>query len=254
MIVDNKLLLNTVIKNVEEWKAILEAINVIVENAMFICNSDSITFRGLDPSHVALLDITFPKESFVKFECKTSFFGVRIEDLKNIINTALNTDIVEFQILHHNMMKIIISGSVKAEFNIRLIERTEVNTPIPKIDYSSRISLDPKIFNRILLEVTPISDVLTIHSMDDKLQFIGNGDTGNVRIDLDIDSAGVRMIKTDSDTSSTYSLEYITKIMHTVGKASTQINFEYATKNPMHMQFNMPSNTVVEYYLAPTNE
>ncbi len=52
------------IKNVGEWKAIVNAIGAIVEDAMFICNSDGITFRGMDASHVSLLDITFPKSSF----------------------------------------------------------------------------------------------------------------------------------------------------------------------------------------------
>ena len=56
--------LNCQIKNVEEWKATVDAISVIVEDAMFIVNHDGISFRGTDPSHIALLDITFPKSSF----------------------------------------------------------------------------------------------------------------------------------------------------------------------------------------------
>jgi proliferating cell nuclear antigen len=251
MITDSKLFLDIAIKNVEEWKAILQAINEVVENAMFICNIDGITFRGIDPSHIALLDITFPKESFYRFDCKTSFFGVRIEDLKNIVNTALNSDTIEFQISDHNMMKIIIKGTIRIEFNIKLLERTEVNIPIPKIDYSSRAKLDPKIFQRILLEINPISDAVTINSKNNQIQFLGKGDTGNVLIDLDENSSGIQMIRTDEAISSTYDLVHMTKIMNTVGKESTEIIFEYANKNPMHMKFEMPSNTIVEYYLAP---
>jgi len=71
------MLLNAKIKNVEEWKAILNAIGGLVDEAMFICNDDGITFRGLDPAHVALLDITFPKSSFESLESKTSFFWIK---------------------------------------------------------------------------------------------------------------------------------------------------------------------------------
>ena len=46
--------LNCQIKNVEEWKATIDAISVIVEDAMFIVNHDGISFRGTDPSHIAL--------------------------------------------------------------------------------------------------------------------------------------------------------------------------------------------------------
>ena len=37
--------LNCQIKNVEEWKATVDAISVIVEDAMFIVNHDGISFR-----------------------------------------------------------------------------------------------------------------------------------------------------------------------------------------------------------------
>ena len=72
------------IKNVEEWKAVLDAISTITEDAMFIVNTNGISFRGIDSSHVALLDITFPKSSFEKFEGQTSFFGLKVDDFKTI--------------------------------------------------------------------------------------------------------------------------------------------------------------------------
>jgi len=49
------MLLHAKIKNVSEWKAILSAIQDIVDDAMFICNDEGITFRGMDPAHVALM-------------------------------------------------------------------------------------------------------------------------------------------------------------------------------------------------------
>ena len=66
-----QLILKAKIKNVGEWKAVLSAIDEIVEEAMFICNTDGITFRGMDPTHVSLLDITFPKSSFEVLECSS---------------------------------------------------------------------------------------------------------------------------------------------------------------------------------------
>ena len=41
------MLLKAIIKNISEWKSIINAISNISEEAMFICNSDGITFRGL---------------------------------------------------------------------------------------------------------------------------------------------------------------------------------------------------------------
>jgi len=120
---------------VGEWKAILNAIGDIVEEAMFIVNTDGITFRGMDPAHVAVIDVTFPKSSFDHLESQTSFFGIRIDDFQTIFNTAANTDTVELNIEDENLMKISVSGSLNMEYNLHLIKKQEVNTPIPKTDY-----------------------------------------------------------------------------------------------------------------------
>jgi len=91
------ILLKAVITNIDEWKAILTAISDVVEDAIFICTDDGITFRGIDSSQMALLDITFPRSSFKKLTSNTSFFGLKIKDFSKIMNFASSNDIVEFQ-------------------------------------------------------------------------------------------------------------------------------------------------------------
>jgi len=61
------LLFSATIKNISEWKAVSNAISELVEDAIFIVNNEKLTFRGMDKSNMALLDITFPKKSFIKF-------------------------------------------------------------------------------------------------------------------------------------------------------------------------------------------
>ena len=237
-----------------EWKAVLNAIGDIVEDAMFIINSDGITFRGMDPSHIALLDVTFPTSSFDELESKTSFFGLKIEDFKSVMNAASNNDLVELQILDSSMMKVSISGSLKMEYNMRLIEKSEVNTPIPKIDYKSKISLDPNTLGRILSNLQLISEYVTIMYQTDKVQFSGKSEKGDAKIDLEKGNPELDAISISEDTSAAYSLEYMYQIIRSIGKASKTVNMEYASKNPIHMLFEMPSMTRVEYYLAPRTE
>ena len=39
----------------DDLKAIISAISTLVEEATFVATAEGITFRGMDPSHVALL-------------------------------------------------------------------------------------------------------------------------------------------------------------------------------------------------------
>jgi len=239
---------------VGEWKAILDAIADLVDDAMFICNDDGITFRGMDPARVSLLDVTFPKFSFKKLESKTSFFSIRVEDFQKIMNAANTNDVVELQIENMSAMKVLINGAMKMEFNIRLLQRTEVNTPIPKISYKSKISIDPSALGRILTNLNKISGYVRITCFPNKVEFTGKGDLGDAKIDIEKGNPDLHEILSSENTSGIYSLEYMAKIIRSIGKASKKVNIEYANHNPLRLQFEMPSKTKVEYYLAPRSD
>ncbi|HXQ91707.1 MAG TPA: hypothetical protein VN739_01780, partial [Nitrososphaerales archaeon] len=52
-----------------QWKAVTSAIQTLVEEATFDVTADGITFRAMDPSHVALIDLFWPSADFQKFSC-----------------------------------------------------------------------------------------------------------------------------------------------------------------------------------------
>lgn len=242
------------IKNVGEWKAVLNAIGDIVEEAMFIVNNDGITFRGMDPSHVALLDVTFPKSSFDELDSKTSFFGLRVEDFKTVMNTASNEDTVELQITNPNSLHVSIKGLLPMEYNIRLLEKREVNTPIPKVEYKAKLSLEPDTLSRILTNIEKMSQYVTINCNSNQVEFLGKGEVGDAKINLVKGNSELKEIMSSEDSSAAYSLEYMAKIIRDIGRASKTVNMEYANQHPIHILFEMPSMARVEYYLAPRVE
>jgi len=248
------LLLNVKFANILEWKSILQAINEIAEEVMFICNQEGITFRGLDSSHVSLLEITFPRSSFISFNCTSTFFGISVSDFKTMINSASNNDQIELLIDTPNKMRIFINGNLQMKYDLNLIEKSSINTPNPKINASSKISLSPDILIKIMSNIERVSENVKISSVDQKIQFSGSGIIGNATVDLEGNNADVSLLEITRDTSSIYSLEYMAKIIKNIGKASKNVNMQYGDKTPMHMLFEMPSSTKVEYYLAPRIE
>lgn len=248
------MLLNVKFANILEWKSILQAINEIAEEVMFICNQEGITFRGLDSSHVSLLEITFPRSSFISFNCTSTFFGISVSDFKTMINSASNNDQIELLIDTPNKMRIFINGNLQMKYDLNLIEKSSINTPNPKINASSKISLSPDILIKIMSNIERVSENVKISSVDQKIQFSGSGIIGNATVDLEGNNADVSLLEITRDTSSIYSLEYMAKIIKNIGKASKNVNMQYGDKTPMHMLFEMPSSTKVDYYLAPRIE
>ncbi len=248
------MLLEARFTNIGEWKAILQAVGDITDEAMFICSQDGITFRGLDSGHVSLLNITFPKSSFEFFDCHATFFGINMSDFKNILSSAGNDDLVELVIDSPHKMKISIKGKLQMKYELKLIERSEVNTPMPKINATSKISISPDILAKIMSNIERVSENITISSVPEKIQFLGSGITGTAQVDIEKDNSELSLLEVTQKSSSVYSLEYMAKIIRNIGKASNNVNMEYGTQSPLYMLFEMPSMTKVEYYLAPRIE
>ena len=247
-------MLDAKISNVSEWKAIVSGIGSIVEEAMFIISKDGISFRGMDPAHVSLLDVTFPKESFTFFESKDTFFAINIIDFRAILNSCSNDDTLEFSISGAHKMKIISRGTMHMEFNLKLLDRTQSNTPIPKIKSTVLAVITPAVFAQVITNLNILSEYISIKSKHNKILFKAISDSGDGTITLNKDSDELVKLEVTEDAETTYSLEYLSKIIRDIGKASESISLEYSNLNPMHMTFAMPSKINIEYYLAPRVE
>ena len=99
------MVLSAQISGSDDLKAIISAISTVVEEATFVANSEGITFRGMDPSHVALIDISWPNSAFEKYECDSDLkFGVRIDEISKLIKRADKKDTIQISISDDNML------------------------------------------------------------------------------------------------------------------------------------------------------
>ena len=139
----------------DEWKAIISAISTLVEEATFEATVEGISFRGMDPSHVALKDISWPNSAFEKYQCDGDIkFGVRIDEFSKLIKRAEKKDSIEINISEDNMLHVSIGKNKK--YKMRLIECSAAETPLPKIPYDSKIGLSSSMFDKILGDLSLI--------------------------------------------------------------------------------------------------
>lgn len=93
----------TITKTSEIWKSISSAIMTIIDEALFDAGPQGITFRSMDPSHIALIDINWPSSAFEKYHCDSTIkFGVRIDEFSKIIKRANANDSIEIGVVLDN--------------------------------------------------------------------------------------------------------------------------------------------------------
>lgn len=237
----------------DEWKAIISAISTLVEEATFESTGEGITFRGMDPSHVALIDIAWPNSAFEKYECDSDVkFGVRIDEFSKLIKRADKKDSIEISISEDNLLLVTIGKNKK--YKMRLIESSATDTPLPKISYNTKIGVTSTEFDKILGDVQVVSEYLSINATSTNAEFSGRGDSGEVIITLEKGMPEMPEINVKEPSTATYSLEYLNSIVKAVGAVAGTVICEYSTKMPLRLEFKVANVGRIHFYLAPRVE
>jgi proliferating cell nuclear antigen len=238
-------------KSPDQWKTITSAISTLVDEATFEATAEGISFRGMDPSHVALIDIFWPNSAFDSYRCDSELkFGVRISEFSKLIKRTDKKDELEISI-SEDMLKIRTIGSYKREYKMRLIESSSASTPLPKISFNSKLVLSLSSFDKILSDIEVVSEYIEISSYSDKIEFLGKSDTGEANVIMEPNSEGLEEIEVKEDSKATYSLDYLLKIVKSVSSVGVSSAIEYSTKMPIRLEFRITNIGRIHFYLAP---
>ena len=237
----------------DEWKAVISAVSTLVEEATFEATVEGITFRGMDPSHVALIDISWPNSAFEKYNCDSDIkFGVRVDEFSKVIKRAEKNESIEISISDDNMLQILIGKNKK--WSMRLIEGSASDTPLPKISYDSKIGLSSSTFDKILGDIDVVSDYLSIKTATNNAEFSGKGDSGEAVINFEKGMEGLEEITINQECTGTYSLEYLNPIVKAMGSTSDSIICEFSSGKPLRIEFKVSNIGRIHFYLAPRVE
>ena len=236
-----------------EWKAVAAAVKTLVEEATFEATNEGLTFRAMDPSHVALVDLLMPNSSFEKYEVDKPFkFSLRVEDLVKLVGRSDGKDSVEMSSTDEDMIMVRFTNGYKREFSIHLIESTGGAAPLPKLEFDTKATLTKSIFEKVLSDISVVSDQVTIQATKEKLTFSGKSDVGKADVGLGKGDADVLDMQVGAESKATYSIDYLIGILKALGSVADTVMMEFSTKKPMRLEMKLnDQGAKVTYFLAP---
>jgi len=239
-------------KSPEEWKAITSAISTLVDEATFDAAAEGISFRGMDPSHIALIDIFWPTDAFEAYECDSALkFGIRVDEFSKLVKRADKKDAIEISLGDDSMLHMKMSNGYKRQYKTRLIESSASSTPLPKLNFNSKVVLTATAFDKILSDIQVVSEYISIESKSDGIAFSGRGDSGEADVILEAGNEGLEELQVKEESKATYSLDYLSKITKSVVSMGGSVIAEYSTKMPLRLEFKIANVGRIHFYLAP---
>jgi proliferating cell nuclear antigen len=236
-----------------EWKAVAAAVKTLVEEATFDATGEGLTFRAMDPSHVALVDLSWPVTAWEKYECdKPTKFSLRVEDLVKLIGRSDSKDSVEISATEEDAIAVKFSNGYKREFTIHLIESTSGSAPLPKLEFDTKATLTKAILEKVLGDISVVSDQVTVQTSKEKMTFSGKSDVGKAEISLVKNDADVLDLHVEAESKATYSIDYILGILKALGGVTDTVQVEFSAKKPIRLQMKLNDQGArIDYYLAP---
>ncbi|MXX20497.1 MAG: proliferating cell nuclear antigen (pcna) [Cenarchaeum sp. SB0665_bin_23] len=236
-----------------DLKAVVGAIATLVEEATFEATTEGISFKGMDPSHIALIDVYWPNSAFASYICDSEVrFGVRIDEMAKLIRRASKNDDITITLTEDNSLQLSMGSSKR--FKMRLVESSASEAPLPKLTFDAKIKMPPPTLDKVLGDVSVVTDYVTIQIDNDTAVFSGKGDSGEASIDVPQDEEASVTISAEQQSEGTYSLEYLTPVVKAVSGASSFITCEFSNKKPLRVGFDISNVGHIHFYMAPRTE
>jgi|SRR5579875_17740 len=251
-----------------EWRTVVSTLQSLVDDASFDVSPEGISLRAMDPSHVAMIDLYWPKSAFEQFECDSSDrFTVRVEEFAKLIKRSEPKDGIEISRCDNDSILLKIGNEFyKREFELHLLESDSKSSPLPKLTFDTSIVMSHSLFVQAVNDISVVSNHLTMRISNEMVQFSGKGDIGKAQATFDSKSRkgaeGIYELRTKfmgtepGWSSATYNIEYLLKMIKSVGASSSEtIKIEYSSKMPLRMELGLGEATSkgarIHFFLAP---
>ena len=206
---NNVLTIKTV--QIAPFRTLMTALKDILLETNISFQPDGIRIINMDKSHTILVHLYLAASNFEFYECKKEkiIIGVNMFHLFKLINSIDNDDTLTIYIENNDYYDGIVShlalkfenGDIKQckTQKLKLIEPEQDELEVPDVKFSSIINLPSADFQKIIRDLSCISDKLEIKSVGNELIFKCQGQFASAEIHrAEVDESMKFILKQDS--------------------------------------------------------
>ena len=192
-------------------RTLMTALKDILLETNISFQPDGMRIINMDKSHTILVHLYLPASNFEFYECKKEkiIIGVNMFHLFKLINSIDNDDTLTIYIENNDYYDGIVShlalrfenGNIKQckTQKLKLIEPEQDELEVPNVTFSSILNIPSADFQKIIRDLSAISDKLEIKSVGNELIFKCQGQFASAEIHrAEVDESMKFILKQDS--------------------------------------------------------
>jgi proliferating cell nuclear antigen len=238
------------------WKNLLAAISTLIEEADFNATPEGIKLRSMDPSHVAMVDFEWQKTAFEEYTCiEPTKIRVNIASMLKVLKRVGSDEILEM--LYDDKtrkLNLTLKGKMMRKFTMPTLDPAQEEVPTPKITFNCKVKLTTSIFRDIIEDVQAVSDNVRLEATAEKLTAAATTELSSAIIEVDKGSDMLLELNVKEPSKATFNLNYLSEITRAGASTSEIVTVEFSSNMPIRLEFDIPQQGRLLYYLAPRIE
>ncbi len=237
-------------------KDMITAISILVDEATFKIETETIKLRAMDPSRVAMVDFEWPKTVFEEYVCtEPSKMCINVSELLKLLKRAGRDEIVELSLDEKSgKLQLKITGKYTRTFTMPTLEVSEEEVPTPKLTFNVKAKTTTNGLSQAIEDAQLVSDHVRIEADPEKLVLNAAGDLMGATITLQKGSDTLLDLEVKEPSKATFSLSYLSEIIKTASATSDIATLEFSTDMPIKIDFQQAKEGKLTFYLAPRIE
>ena len=241
------------------WKNIVDISKLIFDEMPMKVTKEGITMKGLDPSHVSMLDINIPKVCFDEYEVDADDVldvDVNTEEFSKFLRKPTKDETLEMSYTtdEERLRLVTRSKRYEREFEMPVLESYTETPPDIKIELTAKVKMLGSVLQEALSDILSVGDymIATHQKPLFTLSTSGSDYGGSMTIKVDEESEGVlSFYESTEETRSGYSVDAILDIVKAMKSFSDLVLWEFTTNRPLRMSVDGVNGLKIAYYLAP---
>ncbi len=218
-------------------------------------DDEGIRVLGMDPSHVAMIDLKIKPELFDLFEKpKEEMITVNLAELYRFLDRidkdervtiTHSTETARFSIEAKK-------GGRTRRFSLSVIEPLDDEVPEPKIFWKAEGRILTQSVDRAIKDADLVSEFVKIMLTKETMLFNATGDMGSARNEWEKGSDELLQLKAEEDSGATFTLTYLKDMFGQLKDLTEVVTLSLANDMPVKIEAeaNDP-NVEIKLYLAP---
>ena len=243
------------IEDAKFFKQCIDAVVNLVDEGSFEVSEKGLHLRMMDPSQIALVDFSMPKDAFKKVEVEGSLsLGVNLADLSKVLSRSRSGEALTLALEEKESNKLFLefSGESTRSFKLPLLDLSASVPREPKIPFESSVQLKGGSFKEMLKDAALLSSHVSLEVSSEKFVVEAHGDAGDLHVETRKDAPIIVELKSSAKSRAMFPFEYLDDITRACPDDAV-LTLELKADAPVRVSYQI-GKAHLAYFLAPRVE